>query len=85
MGVPTLTERISLAANKLLTLQVWYYRSLEPRKMAMYFLVNFTSPSRRPLVLCHSGATLPHGMVKAGMDTDSPGNVSPPTFPGTLC
>lgn len=22
------------------------------------------------------GATLPHGMVKAGMDTDSPGNVS---------
>lgn len=23
------------------------------------------------------GATLPHGMVKAGMDTDSPGNVRP--------
>lgn len=29
------------------------------------------------LILLCIGATLPHGMVKVGMDTDSPGNVRP--------
>jgi hypothetical protein len=29
------------------------------------------------------GATVPHGMVKVGMDTDSPGNVASPALP--LC
>jgi hypothetical protein len=87
MGVLTLTGLISLAANKLLTPQLWYYRLLCSQKIAMYFLVNFsfdTSLSRRLSVLRNSGATLPYGMVKAGMDTDSLGNISL-TFLGTLC
>jgi len=32
---------------------------------------------RSLIIAQHSpGATIPHGMIKAGMDTDSPGNVS---------
>ena len=45
-----------------------------------------TSPRRRGVRDLHSetnptlGATVPHGMVKVGMDTDSPGNVVYPTL-----
>jgi len=57
-----------------LTLPVLSYLSLEQLMAVMSspvcMILRLTAINSR-----FAGATLPHGMVKAGMDTDAPGNV----------
>lgn len=59
--------------------------SLDPLQFVNLFIGSVNGGHTFPGALCRifpgvvnvrTGATIPHGMVKVGMDTDSPGNAS---------